>query len=92
MFSSSQLAVDRKAGEFVSDDPVGHMTKCVANIAAIAKTDISKTMKTTILLTDLDRFLDRNAEYSKSFQNTARYQGPALPKGAQVEFETVIEP
>jgi 2-iminobutanoate/2-iminopropanoate deaminase len=92
------LPIDPATGNFVSDDPVEQLAQCLASIAAIAKaagSDIQNTVKTTVLVTDLGRFDDLNAEYARVFANhkpaRACYQVSALPKGAQVEIEAVIE-
>ena len=97
IFVSGQLPLDPKTGSFASDDPVQQLAQCLANIAAIAKaagSDIQRTVKTTILVTDLGKFDTLNAEYSKVFTThkpaRACYEVSALPKGAQVEVEAVI--
>lgn len=98
LFVSGQLPIDPATGEFAAADAVGQMRQCMANIAAIAReagTDISRTVKTTILLTDLGGFAAINDEYAKAFKEPhparACYEVSALPKGAQVEVEAVIE-
>lgn len=97
LFVSGQLPIDPTTGAFVADDAVGQARQCLANIAAIAQaagTDMSRTVKTTILLTDLSGFAAINEEYGKAFQAPfparACYEVSALPKGALVEFEAVI--
>lgn len=98
IFVSGQLPLDPKSGKIVSDDPVEQLAQCLANIAAIADaagSNISKTLKTTVLVTDLGKFDALNAEYAKVFAThkpaRACYEVSALPKGAQVEVEAVIE-
>ncbi len=97
LFVSGQLPIDPATGEFVSNDPVEQARQCLKNIAAIAEaagSGIQRTVKTTVLLTDLSRFADINNVYATFFQNPfparACYQVSALPKGAQVEIEAVI--
>ena len=98
LFVSGQLPIDPSTGDFVPGDSVAQMRQCMANIAAIATaagTEISRTVKTTILVTDLSNFADLNAAYGESlsapYPARACYQVAALPKGAQVEVEAVIE-
>jgi 2-iminobutanoate/2-iminopropanoate deaminase len=98
IFISGQLPIDPKTGEFNSSDPVEQLAQCLANISAIAEaagSNIQKTLKTTILVTDLGRFSELNAEYAKVFavHKPARacYQVSALPRGAQVEIEAIVE-
>ncbi|ASY63236.1 Endoribonuclease L-PSP [Sinorhizobium sojae CCBAU 05684] len=97
LFVSGQLPIDPATGEFVSNDPVEQARQCLKNIAAIAKaagSGIERTVKTTVLLTDLSKFADINNEYATFFQTPfparACYQVSALPKGALVEIEAVI--
>jgi 2-iminobutanoate/2-iminopropanoate deaminase len=97
LFVSGQLPIDPATGEFASGEAVGQMRQCLNNIAAIAEaagTDISRTVKTTILVTDLSGFAELNEEYGKAFQAPfparACYEVSALPKGAMVEIEAVI--
>ena len=97
LFVSGQLPIDPTTGAFAADDAVGQARQCLANIAAIAQaagTDMSRTVKTTILLTDLSGFAAINEEYGKAFQSPfparACYEVSALPKGALVEIEAVI--
>lgn len=97
LFVSGQLPIDPNTGEFVSEDAVKQAEQCLKNLAAIAEaagTDLTKTVKTTVLLTDLNHFAAINAVYSGFFAQPyparACYQVVALPKGAQVEIEAVI--
>lgn len=97
LFVSGQLPIDPSTGAFNSEDPIQQMQQCLANIAAIAEaagTSLSKTVKTTILLTDLSQFAEINEVYGKAFNEPyparACYEVSALPKGAKVEVEAVI--
>lgn len=97
LFVSGQLPLLAETGAFVSDDPVEQMRQCLKNIAAIAEaagTDLSRTVKTTILLTDLGGFAAINEVYGAAFSEPyparACYEVSALPKGAAVEVEAVI--
>lgn len=98
LFVSGQLPIDPATGKFSSEDAVDQMRQCLANIAAIAKaagTDLSKTVKTTILLTDLSGFAAINEAYGVTFSEPyparATFEVSALPKGAKVEVEAIIE-
>lgn len=97
LFVSGQLPIDPVSGAFVSDDAIEQAGQCLRNVAAIAKaagTDISKTVKTTVLLTDLGQFAEINKVYegffSKPFPARACFEVSALPKGAKVEIEAII--
>ena len=97
LFVSGQLPIDPATGAFVSDDPVEQMRQCLANIAAIAQAagaDMSRVVKTSILLTDLSRFADINEVYGQAFAQPyparSTFEVSALPKGAKVEVEAVV--
>lgn len=97
LYVSGQIPIDPATGEFVSQDAVEQLRQCLTNIAAIAKaagTDISRTVKTTVLVTDLGAFGDLNAEYGTFFPGKAparaTFEVSALPKGAKVEIDAII--
>ncbi len=97
LFVSGQIPIDPATGEFNSDDPVDQCRQSLRNIAAIARaagTDLSRTVKTTVLVRDLGRFSEINAAYSEFFSAPfparATYEVSGLPRGAQIEIEAVI--
>jgi len=97
LFVSGQIPIDPATGEFSSNDPVEQTRQCLRNLAAIAEaagTDLSRTVKTTVLVRDLSRFADINAAYAEFFKAPfparATFEISALPKGAQIEIEAVI--
>lgn len=97
LFVSGQIPLDPATGALNSDDVVEQTKQCLANIAAIAKaagTDISRTIKTTVLVRDLSKFAEINAVYGAAFRAPfparATYEVSALPKDAQIEIEAVI--
>lgn len=97
LFVSGQLPIDPATGEFNSANAVEQAEQCLKNLAAIAKaagTELSKTVKTTVLLTDLGDFAEVNRIYagyfSAPYPARACYEVKALPKGAKVEIEAVI--
>jgi len=97
LFVSGQLPLDPATGEFNSDNAVLQAEQCLKNLAAIAEaagTNLSKTVKTTVLLTDLGDFAEINKVYASFFAAPypacACYEVKALPRGAKVEIEAVI--
>ncbi|WP_416068551.1 RidA family protein (plasmid) [Rhizobium sp. YTUHZ045] len=97
LFVSGQLPIDPATGEFNSANAIERAEQCLKNMAAIARqagTDLSKTVKTTVLLTDLGDFAEVNRVYAGFFSTPyparACYEVKALPKGAKVEIEAVI--
>ncbi|MHA6691415.1 Rid family detoxifying hydrolase [Devosia sp. A449] len=96
LFVSGQLPLDPATGT-MPDDAVAQMAQSLRNIAAIAEaagSSLANTIKTTVLVTDLSRWGELNAEYARHFQEPyparATYQVSALPMGAKVEIEAVI--
>jgi 2-iminobutanoate/2-iminopropanoate deaminase len=78
LFVSGQLPINPATGE-LPDDMLEQMRLCLENIEAIAiaaGTSLSKTVKTTVLVTDLSRFSEFNEVYGKAF--TAALSGPGL--------------
>lgn len=96
LFVSGQLPIDPRTGQ-LPDDMLQQMQQCLENIDAIASaagTSLAKTIKTTVLVTDLSRFSEFNDVYGKAFNPPfparACYEVSALPRGAKVEIEAVI--
>ena len=97
LFVSGQLPLDPSTGEIVGAAANQQIGQCLKNMGAIAEaagTSLDKTIKTTVLLTDLAEFSAVNEVYSQFFIDPyparACYQVVALPKGARVEVEAVI--
>ena len=96
IYISGQLPIDMKTGELCKGS-MAEQTTCVMNNAAEimkkAGSDMSKVVKTTILITDLGAFGEVNEAYGKFFDKEpparACYQVAALPKGAQIEIEFI---
>ncbi|MEI2384416.1 RidA family protein [Breoghania sp. JC706] len=98
LFVSGQLPIDPATGAFAPGGAVEQARQSLKNIAAIAAaagTDMTRCVKTTVLLTDLGAFAAVNEEYATFFSAPyparACYQVAALPKGALVEIEAVFE-
>lgn len=97
LFVSGQLPLNPLTNEIDADDAVTQAEQCLRNIqsiAAAAGTDLSKAVKTTVLLQDLTKFAEVNDVYARFFRPPyparACYEVSALPRGAAVEIEAVI--
>ena len=97
LFVSGQLGIDPAKGELVADDALLQMKQCLSNISAIAEaagTGISKTIKTTIMVTVLSDFAKLNDVYatyfSSPFPARATFEVSALPKGALVAVDAIV--
>ena len=98
LFCSGQLGLAPASGQFASDDTAAQTEQCLRNLDAICReagTGLSKAIKCTIYLTDLADFAAVNAIYARWFEAPfparATVQVTALPKGARVEIDAVVE-
>ena len=98
LFISGQLPLDPATGEFVAggiEEMTHQVIKNTRAIARAAGTDLNKAVKTTIFLTDLANFAAVNQVYAQYFTETlparAVVQVTALPKGGQIEMESVFQ-
>ncbi len=98
LFISGQLPLDPETGEFVSGGIKEMTHRVIKNTRAIARaagTDLNRTVKTTIFLTDLANFTAVNQVYAQYFTQTlparAVVQVAALPKGGEIEMESIVQ-
>jgi 2-iminobutanoate/2-iminopropanoate deaminase len=96
VFCSGQLGIDPATGKLVATGTVDEARQSLKNISSVleaAGSSMSKTIKVTIYMTDLDRFKEVNAVYAECFQEPfpARTTvGVArLPLGATVEMDVI---
>ena len=96
IYVSGQLPIVPAKGEFAEGGIAELTRQSIENISAIleeAGSDISKVLKTTIYLQDLNDFAKVNEVYAEYFGKTAParacVQVAALPKGAKIEIEAV---
>ena len=97
LFVSGQLPIDPTTGKMVDGD-IGMKTqqilKNAAAIALEAGTDLKKTLKTTIFLTDLADFQAVNTAYASHFPEApparSTVQVAALPLGSNIEIEFIL--
>ena len=97
LFVSGQLPIDPSTGKMVDGDIGTKTQQILKNAAAIAKeagTDLTKTLKTTIFLTDLGDFQAVNSAYGGSFPEApparSTVQVAALPLGSNIEIEFIL--
>ena len=71
LFASGQIPLDPATGEVHATDSITEQARLVfSNIEAILKeagTDMSKVVKTTVFMRDMNDFAEMNAEYAKHF-------------------------
>lgn len=97
VFTSGQLGLDPKTGEFAGDNVTTQAEQALKNLGAILKqagTDYDKIVKTTCFLADMADFAAFNEVYAKYITNTPARSCVAvktLPKGGLVEVEAIAE-
>ncbi len=98
LFTSGQLPIDPTTGK-IPDVPIAEQTHIVfKNIAAIAEsagTSLNKAVKITVFLSDINNFKAVNEIYAQYFDEPyparSAFQVAALPLGASIEVEAIIE-
>ncbi len=97
LFVSGQLPIDPSTGKMVEGDIGTKTRQILKNVAAIAEeagTDLTKTLKTTIFLTDLADFQEVNSAYGSHFPGApparSTVQVAALPLGSNIEIEFIL--
>ena len=97
LFISGQLPIEPNSGKMVEGDIAAKTHQILKNAAAIAKeagTELSRTVKTTIFLTDLADFQEVNRAYGNHFPEApparSTVQVAALPLGSNIEIEFIL--
>ena len=98
VFVSGQLPVNPTTGEFaeggIKEQTRQSLTKAQPVLQA-AGTDLSRVVKTTVFLSDMDNFGAMNEVYaeffSQPFPARSAFAVRTLPKGALVEIECIAE-
>ena len=96
LFISGQVCIDPSSGELRNKDLQEETHQVMNNLKAIlreAGMDFSNVVKTSIFLTDMNRFSEMNEVYGKYFESDfpARetVQVSALPKFVNVEISMI---
>ena len=96
VFVSGQIPIDPESGKIVEGDIVAQTRQVLKNLSAIlvaAGTDISRVVKTSVFLTNLEDFPRLNQVYEEFLGAVrparATVQVARLPKEALVEIEAV---
>lgn len=98
VYLSGQIALDPQTKELVTGDVVAQATQVFKNLQAVAEAaggSLDDAVKVNISMTDLNDFARVN-DVMKTFFNEpyparACIQVAALPRGAQVEIEVIME-
>lgn len=98
LYLSGQIPLDPETGELVQGDITAQTEQVVKNLSAVlaaAACTLKDVVKTTIFLTNMDRFAEVNAVYGRHFSEPyparSTVEVRRLPKGAEVEIEAVAQ-
>lgn len=96
IYVSGQLPIDPATGAFAGEDIAAQTRQSLTNIKNILAAeglDMSRIVKTTVMLKDIADFGAMNEVYAEFFSAPyparAAYQVAALPRDARVEIECV---
>ncbi len=97
VFTSGQIAIDPKTGDIVGETIEAQTEQVCKNIVALltaAGSDVTKVVKTTCFLRNMEDFAAFNAVYATYFTGKPARSCVAvreLPKNVLVEIDTVAE-
>ena len=98
LFVSGQIPLDPATGQMVAGDITVQTERVLKNLAAIleaAGSKLSRVLKTTVYLRDLEDFGKMNAVYAKFLGENpparATVQAARLPRDAAVEIDLIAE-
>jgi len=97
VYTAGQIPLDPKTGEIVSDGFSEQVKQTLINIESVLKesgTDLSKSIKLTVFITDLSNYPELNAVFKEQFVGAdppARsvVEVSALPKDALIEIDCI---
>ncbi|MEW6194809.1 MAG: RidA family protein [Bacteroidota bacterium] len=97
VFLSGQIAIDPATSTMIENDIEKQTRQIFANIRAVLKeagTDITKVVKCTVFMIDLNDFAKMNKIYEEEFAGhkpaRSTVQVARLPKDALIEIECVV--
>lgn len=95
-FTSGQMAIDPKTGEFIGEDIQAETKQTLDNIKAIleaANTNLENVIKTTVFIKDMNDFVKINEIYGQYFTENQPARScvevARLPKDANIEIEVI---
>jgi 2-iminobutanoate/2-iminopropanoate deaminase len=98
LFVSGQAGLDPATGNLVPGGVEPETRQVFRNIQAIleaARADMNQIVKTTVFLTDMEDFARMNGIYGtfipEPYPARSTVQVSALPKGASVEIEVIVQ-
>lgn len=96
VFASGQIPIDPATGQFVAGGIAEQTEQVLKNLAAVleaAGSGLSRVIKTTVFLADMQDFSAMNDVYGRFFEEEpparATVEAARLPRDARVEIEAI---
>jgi len=96
IFTSGQIPIDPVSGQFIDGDIKAQTKQTIRNIENILTaggSDISKVIKVTVYLKDINEFAAMNEIYEEYFGKSkparSTIEATKLPKGALIELDAI---
>ena len=96
VFASGQIPIQPSTGEVIEGDVSVQTDQVLSNLKAVlesAGSSLGKVVKTTVYLTDLDKFTEMNTVYAEYFGDhrpaRATVEVAGLPKDVGVEIDVI---
>ncbi len=96
LFCSGQIPIDPNTNEFISEDIAEQTEQVLKNLTAVleaAGMSLTKVVKTTVFLADMNDFAAVNEVYARFFSDNkparATVQAARLPRDARVEIDCI---
>jgi len=96
IFTAGQIAMDPKTGELIENDIRMQTERVIENLKAVleeAGSGLSRILKTTVFLKNMDDFSAMNEVYARYFQDNAPARSAVevsrLPKDVLIEIECI---
>jgi 2-iminobutanoate/2-iminopropanoate deaminase len=98
LYCSGQIPLEPSTGELVKEDAAGQARRCLENLEAVCRaagTALRRAVRVTIYLVDMADFEPVNTAYAEYFPGDPPARVAigvaALPRGADVEIEALVE-
>jgi len=97
VFTAGQIPLDPKSGEVICEDFTIQVEQTMKNVNSVLKeagTDILRSVKLTVFITDLGKYPELNAVFKDTFKDVdppARsvVEVSGLPKDVQIEIDCI---
>ena len=98
VYCSGQIPIDPAVNDIVAvtvEDQTRQVIKNLSNVLEAAGSSLSKVVKTTVFISDMNDFAAINGVYAEMFGDTkparACVQVARLPKDVKIEIEAIAE-